>query len=623
MDRLANCFFAVFICLASFSGLFASAAESGFSPERVPAAGELIRKLAPAHPRLLIDQDGFERLAGQIQSDATLRTWDKAVRKEADALVSAPLPRHVLPDGKRLLSTSRTVLDRVYTLAMAYRLHGDQNHADRLFKELETVAAFPDFNPKHFLDTAEMTHALAIAYDWLYDTWTESQRATIRRAMVEMGLRPSLEIYRKGRWWSRATHNWNQVCNGGMTLGALAVGDEEPALAGEILRSAILSVPLAMESYGPDGAWGEGPGYWGYATGYNVVMLAALESALGTDFGLSRIPGFSQTGLFPIYTTGPSGRTFNFADSGDRLSRMEALLWLAERFEQPVLRWFAVHRGKPSAAAMVWYRPGVEDPAAASLPLDKSWRNVEVATLRSNWTDEATYVGIQAGSNQVNHNHLDLGSFVLDAVGQRWAVDLGGDNYNLPGYFGDKRYTYYRLRAEGHNTLVLHPAEGPDQDPKAAARIARFVSEPSRAFAVADLTPAYAKHADRVERGIALLDRRRVLLQDEVEARQPVDLWWFMHTAAAVQIGADGRGAVLEQEGKRLSVRLLAPADARFEVRPAEPLPSSPNPDGQRNNREYRKLAVHLPETKSLRLAVLFQPGDDAADVPVRPLAEW
>ena len=78
-----------------------------------------------------------------------------------------------------------------YTLAMAYRLHGDRRYVDRLWQELQTVAGFPDFNPRHFLDTAEMTHALAIAYDWLYDHWSEPQRADDsqgdRRAGAEAG----------------------------------------------------------------------------------------------------------------------------------------------------------------------------------------------------------------------------------------------------------------------------------------------------------------------------------------------------------------------------------------------------------------------------------------------------
>ena len=92
----------------------------------------------------------------------------------------------------------------------------------------------------------------------------------------------------------------------------------------------------------------------------------------------------------------------------------------------------------------------------------------------------------------------------FDALGVRWAVDLGADNYNLPGYFGGQRWTYYRLRAEGHNTIVVNPGRDPDQDPKAATRITKFESRPERAFAIADLTPAYARPARRVHR------RRRV-----------------------------------------------------------------------------------------------------------------
>jgi len=325
--------------------------------------------------------------------------------------------------------------------------------------------------------------------------------------------------------------------------------------------------------------------------------------------------------------TGPTGRTFNFSDSGDRFGRAECLYWLARRFDRPVYAWFAQKLGKPSAAAMVWYGDSGQDPAAAGLPLDKHWRHVETVTLRSHWTDpDAVFVGVQAGSNRVNHNHLDLGSFVLDASGHRWAVDLGADNYNLPGYFGSKRYTYYRLRAEGHNTLVVNPADGPDQDPRATAAITRFASSPEWAYAIADLTSAYAKQAGRVERGVALRDRRQVIVEDEVDAEEPVDLWWFMHTPATVALEADGRVATLQQGEAKLRAQIVAPADARFEVRPAEPLASSPNPEGQRSNRDVRKLAVHLPEVRSLRLAVVFTPCDEGPEPPapeIKPLAEW
>ena len=94
-----------------------------------------------------------------------------------------------------------------------------------------TAAAFPDWNPAHFLDTAEMTNALAVGYDWLFDFLSVEDRATIRKAIVDKGLKPGMAVYANKGWWTTATHNWSQVCNGGMTAGALAIADEEPELA--------------------------------------------------------------------------------------------------------------------------------------------------------------------------------------------------------------------------------------------------------------------------------------------------------------------------------------------------------------------------------------------------------
>ena len=88
------------------------------------------------------------------------------------------------------------------------------------------------------------------------------------------------------------------------------------------------------------------------------------------------------------------------------------------------------------------------------------------------------FVGFKGGDNKVNHSHLDLGTFVLDALGQAWALDLGSDDYNLPGYFGKQRWNYYRLRTEGHNTLTI---EGENQNPEARAHLLAFHSDPERA----------------------------------------------------------------------------------------------------------------------------------------------
>jgi hypothetical protein len=597
-----------------------------------PTAEQVLARLRGEHPRLLLDDAGVEELKTRIERDSVLKGWEQKLRREAEELLSSKPSEYRIPDGKRLLATSRAVLGRTYTLALMYRLHGEERYRDRLWRELEAAAAFKDWNPSHFLDTAEMTHAFAIGYDWLYDAWSDDQRRVIREALVKHGLTPGVKCYRgEARYggWRNSDHNWNQVCNGGLTMGALALAEEEPELAGEILAAAIKSVPKAMASYAPDGAWGEGPGYWHYATTYNVVMIAGLESALGTDFGLSQAEGFDRTGAFPIHLVSPAGLSYNFADAG-RPSTIRApeLFWLSQKFDQPLYAAYQRRHADPHPLDLVWYPPDGAPATAPDVPRDAYYREAEVVTMRSSWDDpDAVFVAFKAGDNKVNHSHLDLGSLVLDSLGERWAADLGSDDYNLPDYFGSKRWTYYRLRAEGHNTLVLNPGKGPDQDPKAATRVTRFESTPQQVFAVSDLTPAYAEHAERVHRGVRFLDRRAVLIQDEVECKQPSQLWWFLHTPAKATLSDDGRTAMLEQRGKRLLVRLAAPTDARFEVLAAEPLPSSPDPAGQKENGDVKKLSIHLTDVRDTRIAVFCEPAMPGAEeglLPeLEPLEAW
>lgn len=603
---------------------------------KVPDATEILATLRTQHPRLLLSPDALDSLRQRVATVSQLREWQGKLRDRAQRILNEPPSRYEIPDGLRLLSTSRRVVDRVYTLALLFQLEGDPRYATRAWEELAAAAAFPDWNPRHFLDTAEMTHAFAIGYDWLYHHWTPDQREELRRAMVEKGLKPALEVHRRSSGWHRVRHNWNQVCNGGIGMGALALADVEPALAAEFLAGAIPSIHLAMREYGPDGAWAEGPGYWRYATQYNVVFLAALETALGTDFGLGETPGFREAGLFPIHLTGPLGRTFNYADGGDGTIRSPELFWLAQRFSAPAYADYQARVASPQALDLVWFPPASLPGAGSPLPLNRYFRGAEVVTLRSAWDQrEAVFVGFKGGDNQANHSNLDLGTFVLDALGERWVVDLGADDYNLPGYFGKQRWTYYRLRAEGHNTLVLNPGAEPDQAPTAKAAVTRFNSTPHQASAVADLTAAYAGHAHSVQRGVALRERdspaAHVVVQDEMESAEPVDLWWFLHTPAEVELSSDARVATLERGGKRLRALLLEPPQARFTVREAGPLPTSPQPDRQNPNTGIRKLAVHLPDTTRLRLAVHLQPVLSSAVSPAptlpietaQPLRDW
>src|SRR6266851_4042147 len=83
-----------------------------------------------------------------------------------------------------------------HPLALVYRISGETKYLERAVTELRAAAAFPDWNPSHFLDVAEMTHAFAIGYDWLFHDLSPEDRALFRKAITEKGLDEAIKIYR-------------------------------------------------------------------------------------------------------------------------------------------------------------------------------------------------------------------------------------------------------------------------------------------------------------------------------------------------------------------------------------------------------------------------------------------
>ena len=617
----AQCLTALVVTLAAASCLCAK--DQALA---APPAAEILSRLRQGHPRLVLTDQRLAELKKLARTDKLLAKAVKDVIAQADSLAAKPELAY-RKIGPRLLSVSRDCVGRMYAYGLAWRWTGDEKYVAKARATMLAVCGFKDWNPSHFLDTAEMSHGVGIGYDWFYDKLDEPTRATIRQGLIRLGMEPGLKCYRgKGAWWANSEHNWNQVCNMGLSIGALAIADTDGQCAGKILSSAIASVPKALKTYAPDGAWGEGPGYWSYATRYTAYGLAAMDTALGTDFGLSDIPGLGHAGYFPIYVSGPTGLLFGFADAHTPMERknLPELFWLAKRYDN---QFFAqaerevIARRRAEPQDVIWYVPAAGTPPKPDLA--RLFRGpVPVAVFRTDWSNpNAIFLAFKAGYNHVNHAHLDLGQFELDALGVRWVRDLGSDDYNLPGYFSSTqnpaRWKYYRLGSASHSIVTL---DGDNQDPEAVTKITNFLADGMNGFAVADLTSAYTPKAKSALRGVRMVAGRDVLVQDELDIAKPCQVLWGITTDAKVE--ASGTTATLTLDGRKLTARILQPQGAAFAVESAEQEPP------QAPNTGVSRLVFRVPaQPGPLRLAVLLSPQALGAPVltapKITPLADW
>lgn len=597
-----------------------------------------------AHPRIIMTEDKFAKLRAHIGDGSVTALLLEELRGEADRHVSEdPVCVYDAYGDKHLVETSKTIQRRVCALALAYNIFGDDAYALRCYQEMKAACKFPDWSPKHFLDTAEMCTALALGYDWLYDWLNDDQKEMIRDSLIVMGLRPVMEDYtdtpsdrkRTYKWYQDLEgDNWQLVCTGGTNLAALAIGDEPEAkdIAAKVLtygyKRAYTFVRNAYRV--KDGTYIEGLGYWDYATYYLGMQSSALISATGTDYGLADFEGILKSAEFVRYMSSNTPKSFSFGDDRDsRDTGWPVFLWLGEHYDRPDLSAIRLGKIDEDKEFRYWDVLWIDESKQTGVKLEEptEWGSVGAcnASFRDTWeVKDGLVTALHVGENCYKyHGHYDLGTFYLESNGNRFFTDLGNEKYDLK----NRQYAY-RIKAEGHNTLVINPKDDIDQKEGANCLITDYRSgdEP---YAITDLTEAYEPSgATSVVRGLKMIkDKKCVIIQDEISLQAKGELYWFGHTTGDIEVAADGRSAIITVNGDRMWVGILSEGGC-FTAMDAVKLDTSRNVSGQTDNEGYRKLAIHLTNIKDTTISVACIPLKKGEKTPawtpvVTPLSEW
>ena len=591
-----------------------------------------IEKNGSLHPRVLVDSERLAEVRENIENNATLKSWYDKIIDEADGYLDAYTLYYYRSDATRLLSVSNVMVSRMWALGLAYQMTGDTKYAEAAWRDLEAVSNFEHWNPSHYLDVATMSLGVSFGYSWFYDYLTDEQKDTIVEGFIRCGLDSYLAAIESNDWWTYVNSNWNPWCHGGILSGLVAMSDRLGDRGMYALERMFPYMEYLYEEFVPNGAWKEGTAYLAATLRYVSMWCSTLETATGKDFGYWDLPGMDLTAYYGEAISGGGG-VYNYGDNTESIFDCEAQEWFAYKFNDSALMEMRFNNmGTRSIAAdlydLVMMRPEMMG-GESTMDRDLLYSNTNIVSMRTSWTDSSNgfFVGAKGGLNGESHFHYDLGGFVMDVGGVRFAYELGREGYAITA--NDTNTYQYKKRAEGHNTYVINPDETPGQGDTSEAKVVEFETKEKGGYAVIDLSQAYNEALD-MKRGFFLTnDRQSLLIQDEVQLSQASEVYWFMHTQGEIEIENDGKTAYITNSGVTIRMDILDSDNggATFDVMAALPLDTTPWLEGQGTNDRYQKLFIHWDSVQEYTLSVVVNQVIDRSlpgySPEVVPISDW
>ena len=620
---------------------------------KAPTSAEYLRSVKKVRPRLLQAAEGWAYLKNMAATDPVMTKMLENIKASGEKLLETPELTRVYGEQRSAVTPGSKAIYRIAQLGLLHYIDGDPRWKDRGIKELDSLCSFPDWYPDDAEVTADFVIATALAWDWFRDGLNSQQALKIKQFISEKGVDvlvahldgepppPTARGQQPGTADTKAKAKaapkkkdeedtepdaGEMAVASAAIIAGLAFVDEDAPMAKKAVDAAAKVFGRGMMRFAPAGIWPESMEQGDVVMDYAVMVLQSLRSAVGSDFGFSMLEGIPQSGTARMHLVSSTNQLFNYGDAGSAtLSRKWVSSWLAGMHGNPGNA--AVAAGAvqgPDTAFLglagyfIYNNPHAAGDGTADT-MDYVVPGGSVAALRSAWNDRnAMYVAVKGGDNNEPSAQLDVGSFVLDAGGQRWAVELGAETDRAPGFKPaadrTKRYELYREGTAGQNTLYM----GSNQALDGKAVISSQLSTPERGFAIVDMSDAFAEAKDAL-RGVMMVRGAQpyVLIQDEYKLKGNSTVSWNMHTRAEVMV--NGNSATLTQGNQKLTMKVLSPEGATFisEDAPEQKEPLS-------SLKGVKVLKVSLPAAKGdARIAIVATQAPEVPTVSVVPLEEW
>jgi len=549
---------------------------------------ELAAKITQAgRPRLFFDAAGLAQLQEKIATTHRAK-WEK-LKAAVDGVLAEEPPeyRGIVGDPTRPGTPNDEMIYqrifgyRVPALALVSRLDPDPKYLEATRKWALKPAGYPLWGAGVFqnsgLAAAHQLYGLAIAYDWLYDRWSEEDRGALRKLLTRRGrdMYEAAEGITDTGWWKEA---WRQnhafIDYGGLGLTAAALAGEAPE-AGVWFEKVEWAYRHIFAELPEDGSYEEGVPYWGYGIESLIRVITALRPYFETDFYAT--PNLRQAHLFRLYMAGPAMP--QIANFGDGLTRdwhaMRTTMYrFAAEYRNPLAQWLAEalpDRDDPDAClyALLWYDPTVPAELPADAPRWQVFPETGFAGMRTSWDPDALTLHFRSGQANVSHSHFDVNDFLLNAAGEFLLQDYGYGKVG-PGYF-NRETSYFSIATVGHNCLVI---DGRDQfkEDFSLGEITHAEERDGVVWLRSDATACY-DGAYSVVRELALVQPGPgtgkwgyVLVRDRARAHAPAQFDFMLQPGGELVMG-EGRFEIRGKRARLVGV-VLSPEEVALSAAP-------------------------------------------------------
>jgi len=517
-----------------------------------------LEEFAGVHPRYLLNVKKIYELKKKVKTTHK-KLWQMVLERARSYKGKVP------PSDYNSQQPMRAAARDMPNMALAYLISGETEHLINAKKWVLSVCSYPTWDGDHSLGAGECLFAVSICYDWLYDKFTQEERAYIREKLTYQAEQMKSLPQHHDRWLA----NHNHVENCGLAAAGFVLYDEEPK-AYEWLKQTGLGFRQTFELLGPDGASDEGQQYWAYSTESLLSYAEAARDLMSIDY-YKDSDFMKNAAYYIIYSNLPDLRpkdyvmTYGDAQRGyDARNPIYILYRLASEYNNGYAQWTAntmVDHGIAKLeyrnwCSLIWYDNGVKSRPVSELPTFRHFDNIGWVTCRSDWGPEAVMVGFRCGPFHGHklqsyydrmtdlgwkfqrlgggHCHPDINSFQIYAYGKWLAID--------PGYERPKRTkNHSTILVNGSGQLGDTSVTGRDYGwfdreavvaAKAKSRIIKTESNPVYDYVVGDAENIYPQSTglEKFLRHLVFIKPDIIVVVDELEAKRPVQFEWRLHT---------------------------------------------------------------------------------------------